>query len=70
MTYSKGDRVRLTVDYSGAEAGTLGTVTWTHPHPVYPVRVQWDGHDPKPGDLIWGMDDIGWLMAEEEIEPA
>jgi len=64
----KGQPVRLTTEYSGLPAGTVGVITWTHPNEELPYRVQWEGA-PKPGPVVFGMDDIGWLMKPHEIEP-
>lgn len=64
---SKGTRVRATAKHM-LPVGSLGTITWTHPWPDTPYRVLWDGYEPKAGDLVVGMSDIGWLTRPEEIE--
>jgi len=65
-----GQRVRLIEDYSTAKAGQLGTISYVTPNPQYPIRVRWDNHFDlyAPGELIFGMDDLGWLMRAGEVE--
>lgn len=64
--FSVGQRVKLLVEYSNLPVGSLGTITWVHPWPDLPYRVKWD-ESPKPGPVVFGMDDIGWLMTVDEI---
>lgn len=64
----KGQRVIATAASELVPEGTLGTITWTHPFPDMPYRVQWDGHEVKPGEFYMGMSDIGWLARPHELE--
>lgn len=67
----KGQRVRSLVEVDGklgVGIGALGTITWTHPSRFYPYRVHWDGVDLAKEYCGLGMDDIGWLTAEDDLE--
>lgn len=68
----KGSRVRLIQEYSNLPVGSEGTVTFDLSgieRVPFVARVKFDATpEPKPGDLIWGMDDLGWLMLPTEIE--
>jgi hypothetical protein len=71
ITWYPGQKVRLLEKYTTAPAGTEGVVKYVTNHPKYPVRVYFPGYTGvyKPGELIFGMDDLGWLMQTDEVEP-
>lgn len=64
-----GTRVQATSEPGSlVPSGTIGVITWTHPWPDTPYRVQWDLPEEKRPTWDIGMSDIGWLTKPAEIE--